>query len=204
MGSNRTHTSDHKCITFKLNWDPIPPLLFRNPATTNWKYFTEIIEANFNNRSDSKNPQNEEEVDKMADSIRDRLIEAYETACPIRKHKAGKSLPYYTNEDRKQRTKTRRAFNECKKKTGNWTEYYKELRIYSKNLRIRDLVDSRLSIPNYVNTNQELINRIITEDRIIWAINTFKPLKSPGLDKIFPAMLQHSSETIVSLLCTLF
>lgn len=90
------------------------------------------------------------------------------------------------------------------KKTGNWTEYYKELRIYSKNLRIRDLVDSRLSIPNYVNTNQELINRIITEDRIIWAINTFKPLKSPGLDKIFPAMLQHSSETIVSLLCTLF
>lgn len=33
------HTSDHKCITFDLNLDTSPPILFRNPASTNWSIF---------------------------------------------------------------------------------------------------------------------------------------------------------------------
>lgn len=44
--------------------------------------------------------------------------------------------------------------------------------------------------------NVELIDRIITTDRIKWAIDSFVPLKSPGLDNIFLAMLQHATEGV--------
>lgn len=48
------------------------------------------------------------------------------------------------------------------------------------------------------------MDNIITEDKIVWAINSFLPFKSPGLDKILPAMLQKSSEAIYKIICTLF
>lgn len=81
-------------------------------------------------------PRTVEEIDTLADRIQNSLVTAYEKACPIRKHKAGKSVPYYTSDDRKQRTIVRRTFNKCKK-SKNWELYYKELRIYSSNLRRR-------------------------------------------------------------------
>lgn len=64
-------------------------------------------------------------------------MNSYEKACSIRKHKAGDSVPYYTTKDKEQRKKVRKLFNECKK-TKNWPVYYKELSIYSSNLRKRE------------------------------------------------------------------
>lgn len=52
--------------------------------------------------------------------------------------------------------------------------------------------------------NLPLIDKIVTEDRIIWAINSFLPYKSPGSDNIIPAMLQYSTNTIIKPLCALF
>lgn len=120
-----------------MNSDPLPPLLFRNPATTNWQQFTDILDTKLRDFPEITSPQNARELDILADSIQNILVEAYETACPIRKHKAGKSVPYYTSEDRNQRKRVRKAFNKCRY-TRNWSTYYNELRIYSKNLRIRE------------------------------------------------------------------
>lgn len=187
------------------------------------------------------------------------MVKAYEAACPILKHKAGKSVPYYTSEDKKQRRVVRQQFNKCKNSTDK-SPYYNELRKYSKNLRVRErtgwrnqcsaisgvhdsakmfkilskdpgrtigslllpsgaytkdqnetyqhLLDFHLPDckplagldPNTVRTltagetDSALIDRIITEDRIRWAIDQFKPFKSPGSDGILPAMLKQVFE----------
>lgn len=39
-------------------------------------------------------------------------------------------------------------------------------------------------------------NDIISPERIVWAINSFSPYKSPGLDGILPKMLQSSQSLI--------
>ena len=44
------------------------------------------------------------------------------------------------------------------------------------------------------------IDQIITEERIKWAINSFDPYKSPGMDGVIPKMLQTSIESITPLL----
>lgn len=46
--------------------------------------------------------------------------------------------------------------------------------------------------------NNSLINEIITEERIVWAINSFAPYKSPGEDGIFPALLQHYMPLLIN------
>lgn len=49
-----------------------------------------------------------------------------------------------------------------------------------------------------------LIDRIVSTPKIPWAINPFKPFKSPGSDGIIPAMLQHASAVIVPTLQVIF
>lgn len=129
-------TSDHKCISFHLSLDPLPPILFRNPASTNWLKFSELIAKGTRvclRRNEV--PTCAVELDNLAESVQSLMVDAYEEACPCRVHKAGKSVPYYTSEDRDRRKKVRVTFNRCKI-TKQWDQYYDELRLYSKMLRV--------------------------------------------------------------------
>ncbi|CAB0018431.1 unnamed protein product [Nesidiocoris tenuis] len=45
---------------------------------------------------------------------------------------------------------------------------------------------------------------IFTPERVKWAINSFKPFKSPGGDGVFPALLQRGLEVLSPLLIRLF
>lgn len=80
------------------------------------------------------------DIEVLADNLRTVLVEAYEKACPIRKHKAGNSVPYYSSDYKEQRQIVHKTFNECKD-TRDWGQYYKELRLYKKNLRIHERCD---------------------------------------------------------------
>ena len=52
--------------------------------------------------------------------------------------------------------------------------------------------------------SDEILCKIVTKNNIRWAINSFKPYKSPGSDNISPKLLQHSLELIVNPLEQLF
>lgn len=41
--------------------------------------------------------------------------------------------------------------------------------------------------------DENAAKQIITKDKIQWAVNAFLPIKSPGEDGIFPAMIQNVS-----------
>jgi hypothetical protein len=46
--------------------------------------------------------------------------------------------------------------------------------------------------------------RIVTYRRVEWAIDSFAPYKSPGVDGIFPALLQEGQEVLIPYLIKIF
>jgi hypothetical protein len=46
--------------------------------------------------------------------------------------------------------------------------------------------------------------KVVTYGRVVWAINCFAPYKSPGIDGIFPALLQQGREILVPYLVKSF
>lgn len=58
--------------------------------------------------------------------------------------------------------------------------------------------------PKTDKVNWELARKIITHDKVDWAIRNFLPLKSPGPDGIFPCLLQKALPTISGHLLDIF
>lgn len=46
--------------------------------------------------------------------------------------------------------------------------------------------------------------KVVSYNKIEWAIGTFKPYKAAGADNIFPALLQQGKDIIIPILCRLF
>lgn len=265
-------TSDHRCIRFNLDLDTQPPLLFRNPAATNWNTFTNNVVRKLNPESNLPDLLNVYDLEQEVETVHAAIFDSYEIACPLHKHKAGNSLPYYTSEDKALRAKLRRTFNLAKSPTSNvtWDDFYNVQRSYKMALKkkervgwkmqcsaidnLRDsskmfkilskdpvqlvgslqlpsgeytetldetykhlvsthfpgskIVEGEESLPfvalGAAATNASLIQEIITDHRISWAVNTFAPFKSPGEDGIFPALIQKSIHIIVNRLRRIF
>ena len=54
------------------------------------------------------------------------------------------------------------------------------------------------------NEDRRVAKKIATTERVRWAIQLFAPFKSPGLDGLFPALLQKGLDTILPRLVLLF
>ena len=46
--------------------------------------------------------------------------------------------------------------------------------------------------------------KVVTYQRVGWAIDSFAPYKSPGMDGIFPALLQEGREILIPYLIRIF
>jgi hypothetical protein len=46
--------------------------------------------------------------------------------------------------------------------------------------------------------------KVVTCRRVVWATDSFAPYKSPGMDGIFPALLQEGREVLVPYLVRIF
>lgn len=52
--------------------------------------------------------------------------------------------------------------------------------------------------------NWEAAKQVVSQDKVIWAINSFKPYKSPGMDGIVPILLKEGIHLLVPILCRIF
>jgi hypothetical protein len=50
----------------------------------------------------------------------------------------------------------------------------------------------------------QVVKRVVTYRRVGWAIDSFDPYKSPGMDEIFPALLQEGREVLIPYLVRIF
>jgi ribonuclease HI len=65
--------------------------------------------------------------------------------------------------------------------------------------------NSSFSVPEAnVNALQMNINSLLCKEKIIWAINSFKPFKSPGGDGILPALIQKGLDWLLPHLVVMF
>ena len=55
-----------------------------------------------------------------------------------------------------------------------------------------------------IDDDDDVINQMITENKVHHALKSFKPFKSPGEDGIYPAMLQHGGTGLIKTLCNVF
>ena len=53
-------------------------------------------------------------------------------------------------------------------------------------------------------SNRPVCNDMISVEHIKWAIKSFKPYKSPGVDGIFPALLQEAVDLVSKILCVFY
>ena len=53
-------------------------------------------------------------------------------------------------------------------------------------------------------SNWRLAARVVTYRRVEWAIDSFAPYKSPGMDGIFLALLQQGQEAVIPYLVRIF
>ena len=51
---------------------------------------------------------------------------------------------------------------------------------------------------------EALIRKVITKDRIRWALQSFKPFKATGVDEVYPIMLQKADDQLLDLLDVIF
>lgn len=65
-------------------------------------------------------------------------------------------------------------------------------------------VGSLLEVSTNASETNQVIHNILGGDKVTWAIESFSPFKSAGLDGIFPALLQHSLDLIADRLKSLF
>ena len=100
-----------------------------------------------------------------------------------------------------------------KRNDGTYTRSCEEnnmelLKCHFPNCEIYDSSSTHQRSSNHNNFNNEndtdYISKLTTMEKIHWAVNSFSPYKSPGEDKIFPALLQKSIDLIDKRLQTLF
>jgi ribonuclease HI len=94
-----------------------------------------------------------------------------------------------------------------KKQSGAYTESVNEtLQEMLKNHfpEAQSFVDAVEDLSEEILTNSDIADRIVTTKRLKWAINQFKPFKSPGKDGIYPFLLQEGVDIILPTLKCLF
>ncbi len=49
-----------------------------------------------------------------------------------------------------------------------------------------------------------MVRKVVTEDRMMWAVNKFMPYKAPGTDGIYPIRLQKGLDLIIKYLIKVY
>ena len=82
------------------------------------------------------------------------------------------------------------------------TEFRESLELLMETHYPGSVTTERKEWPNEVDTqlsdsDWQMANQIVSEDRIRWTIQSFSPFKSPGIDGIYPALLQWGLDELL-------
>lgn len=222
---------------------------------------------------------NQNELELMANYLRDSIMSAYEESCKEIKTKGNYFMEWFNPKLHSERTKLRKLFSHtkimkernpdrgtaienlykdkrdqyrklCQKtKREAWFKKMESLDNTKDNARLQKILKSSkspeispliMSNGKYSANNEEVIEELmkthfpdcrpminnravedhrpiqseevwnddieetLQKDKIGWAIKCLSPFKSPGVDGIFPALLQKADDVIIPILATLF
>lgn len=128
--------SDHMHIRFNLNVERVASEPRRNPRRTNWSQYLDLLESN------EAEPVGRcldcvESLDEAAETLRRRIISAYEGSCEPRGPKTTRDVPWWNASLAKLRRKARSLYNKwsTSRRLEDKTAYRKAMTEYCKQLR---------------------------------------------------------------------
>ncbi|RLU18695.1 hypothetical protein DMN91_009052 [Ooceraea biroi] len=130
--SDESSLSDHRYIRFDIDSKHTQCVESRNPRKTNWDKYKNVLETKLGEGPTKATTPTE--VELLESSIRTAIHTAYEERCPLRRTRAKKKVPWWTEELSNLRRKVRKLFNRAKS-TGAWEEYKTLLTEYNKSIR---------------------------------------------------------------------
>lgn len=115
--------SDHKYIEFTFGNLAVEESFFRNPKATNWNLFKKILNDRIRGRISTIRTR--DEIDNEVCCLTSALTFAYETACPLKRRKSQKQVPWWNLDIAETRRRTHRAYLLAlrTKSQENWSAY---------------------------------------------------------------------------------
>lgn len=129
--SDEESLSDHRYIFFEHSNVTAQTLRFRNPRSTNWELYIELVATKFHGYSPSI--ENPSDLDDAVDTTTSYIMEAFEEACPLRSVKTTRGTPWWNSDLTRLRKQCRRSWN---RRRSAGSESFKSARkAYKKALR---------------------------------------------------------------------
>ena len=263
--------SDHRYINFKIENDAPVPLFRRNPRTTDWESYGKCLEKKL--ALWARHLDKPSAIEDAVQSLQADIIEAYESACPLKRVKHAQQMPWMTKEVRfmrrmknnlwhryifsrseadwekykKVRNQYKRTISKAKKES--WRKFCRETSTMSESARLykilsrntdvqlgmlrksdgeytqstEEVLDHLLTVhfpgntvvdepgnltyrsnQSYLPTDWNWVKTVITPGKVEWSFSVMLPYKSPGLDGIFPILLQKGSKWLKWPVCQIY
>lgn len=129
--SDEESLSDHRYIFFEHLNVTSQTLSFRNPRSTDWDLYSDLLATKFHGYSPTIETPND--LDDAVDITTSYIIEAYEEACPLRSIKTTRGTPWWNSELAKLRKQCRRSWN--RRRTEGSESFRLARKAYKKALR---------------------------------------------------------------------
>ena len=94
--SREDSMSDHRYINFQIGMDPLPPTFRRNPRSTDWASYRRNLEGRIGGWS-ARIPD-QESLEREATALQKAMLASYEDACPPKRVRMGRKVPWWNRE----------------------------------------------------------------------------------------------------------
>lgn len=159
--------SDHMYIRFELDMDKPPDIYYRKPTLTNWSTFFRLLQADQRLAANGRLATTED-IDRQVDILNDTLLEAFHKACPLKKVKEGKSVPWWNRRLQGLRSESRKLFRRAKISHSDsvWCNYREKRNEYNAEIR-RSKISAWRSFTESVESVSEMsrCKKILCHDR---------------------------------------
>lgn len=130
--SDEASLSDHRHIVFEVECSKTAQTEFRNPRSTNWEFYKEILLIGLDDFRTSVGSI--DDLEDTCNRLNTLLNLAYESSCPIKHLRETRQVPWWNRELSSLRSISRKLFNKAKI-DGNWGAYRQALAKYNQALR---------------------------------------------------------------------
>lgn len=165
--SSEVSLSDHRYIKFKLQVDPVPMAQYRNPRSTDWDIYYRCLAAQLGVRE--SRVKTVEELEQEVAAVTQSITAAFQEACPLRKAKGKRQVPWWNPDLSVLRRGARRAEKRVLQTPNeqNQAEHRVARRDYKRAIRVAKRESWRLFCGDIQGAPASArLHRILSRDRV--------------------------------------
>ncbi|MCP3666940.1 MAG: hypothetical protein GY696_31350 [Gammaproteobacteria bacterium] len=133
--SDEPSLSDHRYIHFSIKSEPQPPGVFRNPKSTDWDQYRGSLASMIDGGRGGHFTV--DDIEREVTAFNTAVISSYHTACPVRRVRRFRKVPWWDRELATLRRDSRRLFRRAQASGAQdaWNDYRDCLRQYKRDIK---------------------------------------------------------------------